>query len=153
MEQLCDGKSDCKDGSDEGLRCAEKLCDHSSMCSHFCHNAPEGIVCTCPENLHLQADGLNCLKTHPCDTWGVCSQNCTSLGSHYKCNCFDGYTLENDGFTCKSDNPATTYVIFSNRHELRAVDLQNFNVKSLISSLKNTIALDFYHSSETDMVS
>lgn len=44
------------------------------------------------------------------------------------------------------------YVIFSNRHELRGVDLQTLNVKALISSLKNTIALDFYHTEEADIV-
>lgn len=47
---------------------------------------------------------------------------------------------------------ATPYVIFSNRHELRGVDLHTFNVKVLISSLKNTIALDFYHTKEADTI-
>lgn len=153
VEQLCDDRADCKDGSDEGLRCSEKLCDHAVLCSHFCNNTPEGILCTCPEHLHLQADGTNCLETHPCEAWGVCSQNCEPYGSRYKCTCMEGYLLEEDGFTCKSKNSATPYVIFSNRHELRAVDLNNFNVKSLISSLKNTIALDFYHSADADVVS
>jgi hypothetical protein len=43
-------------------------------------------------------------------------------------------------------------VIFSNRHELRGVDLQTFNVKALISSLKNTIALDFYYKEDSNTV-
>lgn len=43
-------------------------------------------------------------------------------------------------------------VIFSNRHELRGVDLKNLNVKALISSLKNTIALDFYYKDNTSMI-
>jgi integrin beta 2 len=43
-------------------------------------------------------------------------------------------------------------VIFSNRHELRGVDLQTFNVKALISSLKTTIALDFYYQEDSNTV-
>lgn len=54
VEQLCDNKQDCLDGSDEGMRCDDKMCDHSYICSHECHNSPEGVVCTCPPHLHLQ---------------------------------------------------------------------------------------------------
>jgi hypothetical protein len=47
---------------------------------------------------------------------------------------------------------ATPYVLFSNRHELRGVDLRTMSVKALISSLKNTIALDFYHTPDANMI-
>ncbi|KAF5306597.1 hypothetical protein FQR65_LT18530 [Abscondita terminalis] len=151
-DQLCDNREDCVDGSDEGLRCAEMLCEHSLECSHTCHNAPEGLVCSCPPPLYLQPDRMRCLEVHPCDSWGICSQQCTPFLTRHKCSCLPGYTLMADRFTCKSDLEGTPYVIFSNRHELRGVNLNNFNVKALISSLKNTIALDFYHSSDTDMV-
>lgn len=83
----------------------------------------------------------------------MCSQKCIRVKSKYKCACFEGYELLDDGFTCKSTDPAAPLVIFSNRHELRGVDLHTFNVRSLITSLKNTIALDFYHTPESDMVS
>lgn len=36
-------------------------------------------------------------------------------------------------------------IIFSNKHELRGIDLVTRDVKSFISSLKNTVTLDFYH--------
>jgi integrin beta 2 len=36
-------------------------------------------------------------------------------------------------------------VVFSNRHELRRVDVATSNAVSLISGLRNTIALDFYY--------
>lgn len=153
VDMLCDNRQDCKDGSDEGQRCLEMLCDHSHVCSHECHNAPEGLICTCPPSLHLQADKRNCLPTHPCSAWGVCSQKCISKGHRYQCTCFPGFALEDDNFTCKSTDNATAYVIFSNRHELRGVDLHSFHVKSFIASLKNTIALDFYHEDNVDMAS
>lgn len=135
------------------MRCSESLCEHSFICSHNCHNAPEGITCSCPDNLHLQADKINCLESHPCEAWGVCSQNCIPEGRRYKCTCLPGYHLDDDNFTCKSNDESIPFVIFSNRHELRGVDLKTFNVKALISSLKNTIAIDFYHSPEADLVS
>lgn len=39
-------------------------------------------------------------------------------------------------------------IIFSNKHELRGIDLVTRDVKSLISSLKNTVTLDFYHAKD-----
>ncbi|XP_060522093.1 prolow-density lipoprotein receptor-related protein 1 isoform X3 [Cylas formicarius] len=150
--KLCDNRKDCQDGSDEGMRCGDMLCDHSFICSHICHNAPEGLICSCPPHLHLQADKTNCLETHPCKAWGVCSQQCVARGSRYKCTCLDGYVLQEDGFTCKSVDSGRPHAIFSNRHELRGLDLHTFNQKSYISSLKNTIALDFYHSNNSEMI-
>lgn len=129
------------------------LCDHRPTCSHICNNAPEGIVCSCPLGLNLQPDRTTCKKDNPCDVWGVCSQNCSPFGSIHKCSCRDGYKLESDGISCKSTDPAIPYAIFSNRHELRGIELHSFSVKSLISSLKNTIALDFFHQNGTDIVS
>ncbi|KDR21144.1 hypothetical protein L798_04073, partial [Zootermopsis nevadensis] len=152
VDWLCDGKSDCEDGSDEGLRCGERVCDRSSDCSHYCHDAPTGSICYCPSDLHLQPDKVTCLSTHPCEAWGVCSQLCQPLKYGHKCLCEEGYKLHHDGFTCKSIENATAFVIFSNRHELRGVDLQTFNVKALISSLKNTIALDFYYKEDSNTV-
>ena len=43
------------------------------------------------------------------------------------------------------DSESGPLVIFSNRHEIRSVDLRTHTARSLISGLKNTIALDFYH--------
>ncbi|KAJ8937574.1 hypothetical protein NQ318_023105 [Aromia moschata] len=132
VERLCDERDDCADGSDEGLRCGDMLCEHSFVCSHDCHNAPEGLICTCPPHLHLQADRTHCLETHPCMAWGVCSQMCVPRGSRYKCTCLDGYVMQEDGFTCKSVDKGRPLVIFSNRYELRSVDLHTSSLKSFI---------------------
>lgn len=149
VDQLCDGRTNCPDGSDEGLRCNEKVCDHNSECSHFCHNAPEGFVCSCPLHLFLKPDGATCSQEHACEHWGTCSQLCEKVGKRYKCKCEDGYTLQYDQFTCKSNNADPPYVIFSNREEIRGVDLKTLGVKNFFASLRNTIALDFLYDNET----
>lgn len=44
-------------------------------------------------------------------------------------------------------------IIFSNKHELRGIDIVTRDVKSLISGLKNTVTLDFYHAKDgTDIL-
>jgi hypothetical protein len=80
----------------------ERVCDRSSDCSHYCHDAPMGSVCYCPSHLHLQPDKMTCLDSHPCEAWGVCSQLCQPLKYGHKCLCEEGYELQHDGFTCKS---------------------------------------------------
>lgn len=80
----------------------ERVCDRSSDCSHYCHDAPMGSVCYCPSHLHLQPDKMTCLASHPCEAWGVCSQLCQPLKFGHKCSCEEGYELQHDGFTCKS---------------------------------------------------
>ena len=37
------------------------------------------------------------------------------------------------------------YVVYSNRHEIRRVDTANDHAVSLLTGLRNTIALDFYY--------
>lgn len=145
VDKLCDGNMDCVDGTDEGFRCFEKVCDHNTDCSHYCHNAPEGFVCSCPLHMYLQPNGLRCSMEHSCEYWDTCSQICEKNGKAYNCKCHEGYTLQYDKFSCKSNNPDSPYVIFSNRQEIRGVDLKTSAVKNFYASLRNTIALDFLY--------
>nr|XP_018901907.1 PREDICTED: prolow-density lipoprotein receptor-related protein 1 [Bemisia tabaci] len=147
--QLCDEHYNCDDHSDEGGFCSQHRCLYQDKCSHFCHNTPDGFICTCPPTLHLHPNRLNCTEMNPCTMWGTCSQSCEYYNKYmYKCSCEPGYQLLSDHFSCKSTESATPMVMFSNRHEIRGVDLHTLNVKALITSLKNTIAVDFYYTPE-----
>ncbi|KAL4217126.1 Exosome complex protein [Mactra antiquata] len=155
LEQLCDGNNDCDDEHfDEGGLCKSMLCSNAS-CNRMCYNAPEapGFICDCPQEEKLDTDGSTCISAVAvnklCEQWGICSQKCeldNTLPRGYKCSCFNGFFLEPDEFTCKPLESNPVYVVYSNRHELRRVDVAASNAISLRSGLRNTIALDFYYS-------
>ncbi|XP_064646344.1 low-density lipoprotein receptor-related protein 1-like isoform X2 [Lineus longissimus] len=155
LTKVCDNRPDCDHGADEGLFCSKKLCDLSSPCSHTCHNTPQGLSCSCPPGMALDVDDRNCIKVG-CG-WGICSQGCQALrGSRVYCTCNEGYSMEADGFTCKSNDGRNPFLIFSNRHEMRRLDIKTGAYVSLVSGLPNTIALDFHYKKQmlfwTDVV-
>ena len=148
VTMLCDGKRDCKDGSDEGLLCEEEQCSHQEQvtCEYQCHNSPDGHRCTCPPGKHLDTDHKHCSEDHPCSQFGSCSQLCKKISrSKHKCYCHPGYVLQPDKFTCKSKDKVHPVIVFSNRHELRTIDIRRNIVRPLISNLKDTIVMDFIH--------
>ena len=94
--------------------------------------------------MHL--NGNTCSETHPCTQWGTCSQLCKTISRHqHKCYCHANYYLQPDGFTCKSKDSTAAYAIYSSRNELRLINVRNFLMRPLLSSLRNTVALDFYY--------
>ena len=154
ISRFCDNNIDCVNGSDEGGLCEKDHC-FFSQCGGSCHNIPDGsgYTCLCANGLTLSSDNHSCSQMITCETWGACSQKCVKINEQqHKCECEPGYNLQSDGFTCKSSDPTTPYAIFSNRHEIRSVDLKTMSVKPLLSGLKNTIALDFYHSDKENMI-
>jgi low-density lipoprotein receptor-related protein 1 (alpha-2-macroglobulin receptor) len=153
VESLCDGVSDCLDGSDEGMRCQEKLClKGGNDCSDLCRNAPDGRRCHCPQGHHLSPDLRVCVEDHACNQWGTCSQLCKKVDRRrHKCHCQKEFYLESDGFTCKSKNDASPpLLVFSTRSEIRSINLRSGIARPLISSLKNAVAIDFYHDRKED---
>ncbi|XP_042180439.1 low-density lipoprotein receptor-related protein 1-like isoform X1 [Oncorhynchus tshawytscha] len=146
-EKLCDGTDDCPDGSDE------KLCDLCSLdngdCSHNCTVAPgEGVVCSCPLGMALDPNNKTCQIQSFCAKHLKCSQRCEQDKFSVKCSCYEGWELEPDQENCKSTDPFKPFIIFSNRHEIRRIDLNKGEFSVLVPGLRNTIALDF-HLAET----
>lgn len=49
-----------------------------------------------------------------------------------------------DLITCLPPDPFKPFIIFSNRHEIRRIDLHKGDYSVLVPGLRNTIALDFH---------
>ena len=102
------------------------------------------MCCSCAPGHHLDRDGRHCSELHPCDTWGACSQLCRRVSrARHKCYCHPGHVLQPDKFSCKSRDPSQPRIVFSTRHELRTIDLRRSVARPLLSSLQDTIVMDF----------
>ncbi|CAG0880399.1 unnamed protein product, partial [Darwinula stevensoni] len=152
LKKACDGTADCLDASDEGKGCDAVACLSATCLNGECHPTPRGPVCLCPDGMHLSKNGSACMSHHLCDEWGTCSQKCRTFRSKYICECFEGYKLDRDRFTCKSTSVVAPLLIISNQQQLHSINLNTLSVKTLVSNLKNSIAVDFFFSEEKSMI-
>uniref|UniRef100_A0A3Q3APP2 Si:dkey-88l16.3 n=1 Tax=Kryptolebias marmoratus TaxID=37003 RepID=A0A3Q3APP2_KRYMA len=142
---VCNGLTNCADGSDEGVGCAQRNCSSPSspMCDHSCVSTPNGPRCFCGAGFRLQSSSKSCVDVDECSSTpgASCKQICQNTRGAYNCLCHPGFYLEPDNKSCKSKG--APLLLASVQSELLILGLHRETLQLLSSVNRPVFSLDY----------
>ncbi|XP_015240098.1 PREDICTED: low-density lipoprotein receptor-related protein 1B-like [Cyprinodon variegatus] len=143
---VCNGITNCADGSDEGRGCAQKNCSSPSApsCDHSCVSTPNGARCYCGAGFRLQSSSRSCVDVDECTSTPAtsCKHICQNTWGSYNCVCHPGFYLEPDKKSCKTkDEPL---LLASVQSEMLILGVQSGELQLLSSAVRPVFTLDYH---------
>uniref|UniRef100_A0A8C6LCL6 Si:dkey-88l16.3 n=1 Tax=Nothobranchius furzeri TaxID=105023 RepID=A0A8C6LCL6_NOTFU len=141
---VCNGFTNCADGSDEGVGCAQRNCSSPSapLCDFRCVSTPNGPRCYCGAGFRLQSSSRSCMDIDECSSSGaLCKHICQNTPGSYSCLCHPGFYLEPDNRSCKTkDEPL---LLASVQTELLILGVHSGKMEILSSVDRPVFSLDY----------
>ncbi|XP_047229389.1 low-density lipoprotein receptor-related protein 2 isoform X2 [Girardinichthys multiradiatus] len=143
---VCNGITNCADGSDEGMGCAQRNCSGPSAptCDHSCVSTPNGPRCFCDAGFRLQSRSRSCVDIDECTSTATtsCKQICQNTRGSYNCLCHNGFYLEPDNKSCKTkDEPL---LLASVQSEMLILGVHSGTLQLLSAADRPVFTLDYH---------
>lgn len=145
INDVCDDKWDCNDGSDEAPICnSSESCD-SLKCPPlaYCKILPKsGPTCICPLGYQYSASQNLCIDINECSrNSDTCSQYCINVPGSYKCTCDKNYILLSDHRSCAIHRSQDSTLYYTTQVAVMGIRLDSKRVFTVAKDLRKVIGI------------